>query len=243
MKKDNNTFLIVLAIIAALLAAFNAYVALQQVTDLATITGYQVLTNVSRGNVTLIIPQNVQVEFNPFVINWSNGSIIAGRDFARLTTTENFNEQVHNGTWPNATFAATNSPGTRYGLVVRNAGNINVSVNLTTRYNSTNLFDNVTTGTGQVGVNTFVYLWNISNNNTIGVPPLFAGAACGREWNFSLFENFTGVNKTGQLVCQNLSFAPGRNALRIDVMLVIPQSVPRKEYTDTITATAEVATR
>ena len=228
-KESNNILLIVLAIVAALLAAFNAYVALQQVADLATITGYQVLTNVSRGNITLSIPLNIQVEFNPFIIDWANGSIIAGRDQARLVTSNNFDIQVQNGTWINATAAQL---GTRFGLVLRNAGNVNVSVNISAGKNRTDFFT-------PANLSNTEYQWNISTNNSGVSNP--AANTCGRAYNFSFYESFTDVVREGNITCRNLSYLPGQNAMRIDILISIPQSVQRRNYTDTLVAVAEAA--
>lgn len=226
MKKEkDNTLLIVLAIIASLLAAFNAYIALQQVSDLARITGFQISNQT--GNITLSIPQNVQVEFNPAIINWSNGSVYSNETAARLMTTNNIDIQVMNGTWVNGT-----NQGRGTGLVLRNVGNINVSINLTTGKNKTTFFLPI-----DISDLRAVYLWNISNNNS-------NIRTCGAAAQYSSFNLFTPVNTTdkgSQFVCRNLSYLSGENMLRIDILLHVPQGVERKEYTDTITAQADIA--
>lgn len=222
MKDTGDIIVIILAIVVVLFAALNAFIALQQVADLARITGYQV-SNIARGNITLSIPSNVQIEFIVPLINWSNGSIIQGRDHAQLITSANFDIQVQNGTWVNGS-----GQGKDTGLVLRNSGNVNVTVNLTTGYNATNFFGNIT---GEK------YEWNISFN-TLSDPN---NRTCGFPWKFPHFHNFTDVNKSGEIVCKNLSFTPGENELRLDIKLVIPQGVARKEYSDTLVAVAEVA--
>ncbi len=229
MKKQNNTLLITLAIIAVVLAAFNAYVALQEISGLARLTGYQVSSS-SSGNVTLIIPSNVQVEFNPAIINWSNGSFDAGVDMAVLKTTSNISDQVKNGTWVNLT-----GEGRDTGLVLINRGNINVSVNLTTFRNNFTFFQPT------VGIGRALYDLNISSNATLGVPE----TACGVVWqsaNFNVFTTAKNATEGGIIICRNMSYIAGQNALRIDVLLRIPSGVQRKEYADTVTAAAESAT-
>ncbi len=229
MKKQNNTLLITLAIIAAVLAAFNAYVALQQVSDLARVTGFQVFSSTSVGNVTLSIPQNVQVEFNPAIINWSNGSFDAGVDMAVLKTSNTLSERVQNGTWWNGA-----GQGRDTGLVLINRGNINVSVNLTTFRNNFTFFQPT------VGIGRALYDLNISSNATLGVPE----TACGVVWqsaNFNVFTTAKNATEGGIIICRNMSYIAGQNALRIDVLLRIPVGVQRREYADTVTATADVA--
>ena len=230
MKKENNTLLIVLAIIAALLAVFNAYVALRQVSDLASITGYQVLTNVSKGNITLSIPSNVQIEFVVNLINWSNGSVISGFSNATLVSTFNASIQVRNGTWENGTGQGRDS-----GLVLRNSGNVNVSVNLTSLRNKTDFFL-------PINLPEAAYMWNVSNNNTLTT-------TCGIAWQYPLFNVFKDVNTSGDIVCKNLSTYPGQNALRIDILLMVPSTAQKTtggpptngSYTDTIIAVAEAS--
>ncbi len=199
---------------------------------MANLTGYQISSS-SSGNVTLIIPSNVQVEFNPAIINWSNGSFNAGVDMAVLKTSSTLAEQVQNGTWLTGT-----GQGRDTGLVLINRGNINVSVNLTTFRNNFTFFQPT------VGIGRALYELNISSNATLGAPE----TACGNgvpNWQNVTFNTFTtALNATegGIIICRNMSYITGQNALRIDVLLRIPSGVQRKEYADTITASAESAT-
>ena len=223
MKKENNTLLIVLAIVAALLAAFNAYIALQQVSDLARITGYQIAGNRSTGNVTLSIPSNVQVLFTQNIINWSNGSVSSNAVNATLRTTRNLPDQVVNGTWVNGT-----GNGRDTGLVLRNLGNINVSITLNATKNYSTFFL-------PIGLDGVQYQWNITNNES--------GTCSGTAQAFTFSQWWSPNNTLGDLICRNMSYLDASNELRLDILLVIPQGVIKnQDYSDTITATATAST-
>ena len=235
LKGGSNTLLIVLAVVAAFLAAFNAFVALQQVSDLARMTGYQVGPS-DRGNVTLIIPLNIQIQFSPNLINWSNGTVIPIYNHANLTTSP-VNSQaarVVQGTWDWNTGCSQCGSGKDTGLVVSNVGNVNVSINLTANKNSSDMF-------GALGATMPAgFQWNITANGT-GAPDSVCGAAyriVPVVWGL-----FREVNKSGDIVCRNLSWTPNINSLRIDFKWIIPKDAARTSdyntYASSITAVAE----
>jgi hypothetical protein len=252
MKKGSEALLIVLAIVAVVLTAVNAFVALRQVSDIARVTGYQVSPTIP-GRVNLSIPTQVLVYFNRSVINWQNGSVnvAGGYNHANLSTV-NLSavppQKIVGGTWTEyceeiglgcpAAGTNTRKPGIDTGLLFVNYGNVNVSVQLRSDVN----WINFPGGTG--GAIQPRFWWNVSEyeigscQGAIGIPAARRG----------VWEN---VSTADVYICGDAANRPFRtgdtrvdggaidknSTLRIDFLISVPQEATGAKFA-TLTATA-----
>ncbi|MBU1135891.1 MAG: hypothetical protein KJ559_00055 [Nanoarchaeota archaeon] len=201
MKKV-NLFLII-TVVAVLVAFLNLSVFIYKI---GKITGHAADTGVAN----LTVEAEVNVNFTTDSIEWGSGKVTAGQTSATLNTADNSATNITNGNWT----------GNTAGLVLRNIGNVNVSLTLQAGK----------AAAAFVGGTSPDYEWNISDTNLSG--------SC-KESNVALGEFFD-VNSTGPsaIICNPLGFDNAIDSIRIDIKLVIPYDSTTGVLTDTITATA-----
>ena len=145
------------------------------------ITGYAT----ANGTVNVTINTSVSLNFTTSEVNWGTGAVDIETVWATLDTVGG----VTNGTW-----SAVSS-----GLVIRNAGNVNLTLNLSTGKNASAFIG----GTGES------YEYNVSNVDA---------GACIPPGGFSL-DTYYDVNGSSVLICDY--FEPNES-IRVDLRLVIP---------------------
>jgi len=154
------------------------------------ITGYA--TSVVFGTANLTITSTVDINMTTAIINWGTGTLDGGASAGILDSS--------NGGKTNASAftAATN------GLVVKNIGNVNVTLTLNASQTAADFIG----GTGPA------YKWNISNPSGGGC--VESGAVLG---------TYIDVNTTdlGTTICDPLKNIAGADTVRIDIQLTIPK--------------------
>ena len=145
-----------------------------------SITGFAT----ANGSVNVTINNLTSLNFTTSEINWGSGAVDVDSVWATLDTTGN----VVNGTWSTVSS----------GLVIRNSGNVNLTLNLSTGKNADSFI-------GGVGAS---YQYNVSNIDV---------DACETPAGFSLDSYYDAGNNT--LICDY--FEPN-GSIRIDLKLRIP---------------------
>lgn len=196
MKQVN--FLLVFAIIALVISLVNVIITINKV---KTLTGYA-----SFGTANLTVESLASINFTANTVNWGSGIVDTGQTNASLMT----NGTVARGNWT----AVTN------GLVVRNIGNVNVTLSIKS---------SKTAATFLGGANP-TFQWNFTN--TIGNT-----SACDNITDLGLWYDVNTTNP-GTGVCCNLSSIHDKNNLRIDIKLEVPYNSLTGDLGAIITATA-----
>ena len=187
---NSSKVLTIVAVFAIALAAFNLIITMNKVGKL---TGFAA----NEGNASLIVQSTVSLNFTTNNINWSSG-------YVNSTCSNAFLDSEGNGGPGNCD---VNWIAQANGLILRNEGNINVSVALQSDKNAA-AFIGGSTGGGPI------YNWKVRNNETgscvSGLNPIV----------------YTSVSTTPITICSNLGSQYGGNAntdsLRIDVNITIP---------------------
>jgi len=206
-NKTDNVLLIVavVAVIVSIVGAGITYSYIgafrNKMTGLAT----------SGGWINLSVESAIALNFTYQSINWSNGSVTSGYDYALLDTTNQTSNNVSNGSWK----------GNHVGLVVENVGNKNVSLTMVST--NTNASIGGAAGSGPL------MRWRFTNNDTATSCNFSANGLANNTW--------LDVNTTGYPVCSPFYFEDTRDSLRIDFFLRIPSDSNTGDIGSSIQAT------
>jgi hypothetical protein len=194
---NGKDILLVVVIIAAV-AAFSVFIV--SYSRYEKITGYAT----SSGTVNITIESNIGINFTINNITWGSGRVTEGQDSAYLDTAMRNATAVSNGNW-----TANN-----IGLLVKNIGNANLTIKMSTWKNATNLL-------GGVAVSP-VYQYNVTNNLT--------GSCTGVVNSGFTYGNWFDVNSSGNAslvdgtqICGNLTPYSTSDTIRIDIRLTVPR--------------------
>jgi hypothetical protein len=166
-------------------------------------TGYH--QQIGSANVTVV--SKASINFTLDNVNWGVGAVDAGEINAHLDTEGN----ILDGNWTNV----------YQGLVLRNEGNCNVTVNLSTDTAATFLGGSAGGGPS--------YKLKISDNET---------GSCATGYNE--MSTYTETSGSAQDACLNFSYEDSRDQLNIDINITIPRDVVPGEKGTLITAYAGV---
>ena len=188
--------LMIIAVIAVVVAFANL---IFQFGDFRELTGYATGNATDTGTANLTIASQASLEFITNVINWGSGAV----DEAPTSATIDSEGTVTDGNWTAVS----------QGLTLRNDGNTNVTVYLTSSLASAFIG-----GTGPT------YKLKVTNNES---------NSCVAN-NMSSYTSTTG----GQvLACSNFGFIDAADAIDVDVQLVIPEDAVPGAKSAVITAT------
>lgn len=155
----------------------------------------------ANGSVNVTVNESVSLNFTTSEVNWGSGAVDSETAWATLDTVGG----VTNGSW-----SAVSS-----GLVIRNAGNINLTLNLSMGKNAASFIG----GTGES------YQYNVSNVDE---------DACEPPVGFSLDSYYDAGDNV--LICD--SFEPNES-IRVDFKLVIPVDSSQGILSDVATISYE----
>jgi hypothetical protein len=199
-------FLLIAALVISLGGTLVSLTRLEQVKHIG-ITGFAG-TNTTRGNVSVTIQDVTWINFSTKKCNWGTGYVLKGTCWM-------------NGSWKNATSCAPSwsSTACTTGLILKNVGNNNVSLNLTWSNNSAFL-----TGTGAS------LQFKVLNGST-SVPTSWSDGGCTRglsagTWNMTKFNNIwrNVTAARSNMTCDRFTFATGRQTITIHVLVGFTQS-------------------
>jgi hypothetical protein len=209
-----NSIIAVMAVVVVVVALFNLVMTFSKVSEFnKQMTGYA--TSSGTGYVNITVNTALAVDITPGVIYWGAGKInVSGSVYANLTTYGNAT-RVENGDWVNATVT---------GLIIKNIGNVNASLNLT-------MIKNVTEFFGSLSNPVKKYRINISEKEV---------GSCNSTANLP-FNSWLNANKSTWRVCHNFGADGSYNELWLDVQLTIPYdtNTTATVLTETYTATLE----
>jgi len=169
------------------------------------VTGF--VTDTATVNVS--ITATADINFTTDNINFGTGTVDSGAELAVLDTSQN---SKTNGT----TFTANSA-----GLLLRNIGNVNATINLAGG-----------SAASFIGGTSPAYMYNVSNTGTGAKAGSCVAGVTQGVW--------ADVNSTapGTLICSPLSNAASADTVRIDIQLTIPKDSKTGTLSDTLTATA-----
>jgi len=204
MAEVSNSFLAVLLVIAILVAVVGAWTSIDKVNRLAGITGFG-----TTGFVNVTIANMTNLNVTATECNFGVGAVNASQTYAILAS--------------NGTITNWNASGTSTNMSIRNDGNQNVTINVTS------------------GKNTMAFL---GGGSTKLAYKIFAGqkdgAAC-ITWpyqNANITYPGIEINATGYQICGNLSSADANDEMWVGCYLEISDNTPPGQKTDTWTFTA-----
>lgn len=205
MKSDN--LLLIIAVVAVVVSIFATGFTYFSIANLAEqITGYA-----TQATANLTVETLAQVNFTNFSIAWGSGRVNPGATAASLITTGA-------GTVTNGNWTADD------GLILENAGNVNVSLNITGNK----------AASAFIGGTNPAYQWNITNveansciNTTGGTGTL----------DLNTFHNVN-TSLGASLVCNTFGFKASADTIRIDFNVTVPEDSSTGALTDLINATA-----
>ncbi|MEM4152568.1 MAG: hypothetical protein QXK80_00385 [Candidatus Pacearchaeota archaeon] len=209
MAEVSNGFLALLIVIAIVIAIVGAWTSIDRVNRLATITGYQTS---GKGYVNVTISNQTIINVTATDCNFGSGYVTPPAAYAILAS---------NGTKINWT-----GGGTSNSLIIRNDGNVNVKVDVSSGKNNTEFFG------GDFSYDaykawSFHMTWPIIQSGCVGN-----------------LTNYTGVDmdKTNKTMCTNLSVGAGESyddEFSVGCYLEIGQDVTPGLKTDVWTFWAE----
>ena len=203
-----NNVITVFAVVVIMIALVNLSVTIIKISDFnEQVTGF------ASGYVNLTVATFIDINLSRWDVNFSSGSVSPGQTSATLQTNGLASATVTNGNWSTGAEA----------LIIENSGNVNISLNLSTANNATDLFGNVTTVAPQ-------YQWNVSNYEV--------GSCNGGTMGL---DTFVDANETTELYCGQLESAAATNEVMVDIKLVVPYDGVTGTIVDTITVTASTA--
>lgn len=220
MRADNKLFFLVLVAAALSLIALKVNFFPDAGSDF--LTGFATEGNTTSGILNLSVQSGLVINFTLDTIDWGTGRVDIGANNATLDTSRNTTQtKVLNGNW-------TGNYGNRSrGLILENIGNVNATLYVKTGLNATQF----------IGGSNPLYQFNVSNNET---------GSCWQNnntGNMTTIGLYYDVNITGDgsKVCDHFSYSDSNDALRIDILLRIPSSSNTGSLSDSITATAYLA--
>ena len=219
---DLSNKAIALILVAAIVASFGGtLLSLNTLAGLAAVRGVTGLaTDTESGTTTIVITGNVSIAFNVSTVNFGVGyvnSTTGAVDNCTLTT-----KGVKDPALNCVNFTAVSAP-----MEIKNDGNTNVSLQLSSDKNATNF----------LGGTTPKFVWRVEagNANADNCPTTYQ--------NISIYNNWTNViGGTSVYVCGTASVDPfGWNSghVHLHLNLSIPDDVPQGAKSATITATGE----
>ncbi|MBR9706253.1 hypothetical protein GOV14_04410 [Candidatus Pacearchaeota archaeon] len=216
---DSKSFLVAVCFIILMVSVVHVSVTYLKINDFREkVIGFALNT---AGSLNITVLSSIDINFTSRNINWGPGSVNVSGGYlnATLITRRNNTAEVSGGNW-----SVTNISG----LLIENVGNVNVSLNLSSSKNATDLFAG-TSNTNQA------FEWNITN----GAPGSCSGGTI-------LLNTFIKVNKSvSDVACAQLGAVASKNKVFIDILLAVPYDFDTSkinvEQSATITATAVVA--
>ncbi len=205
--------LIVIAIAVSIVGTWTSLSRLAPLTGAVGLTGQ---ANVSVGSFTA-------VNFTRDNITWGEGVVNDGDSFAVLNTSDG----VVGGNWSQVAY------GSGKGFLIRNNGNINVSLDLLSSTDAATM----------IGGGSPELMWNVSQNEAGSCTNSSYGwlepqqEVDDSEWSLSEYQD---VNTTspGSRVCYVFPFNNDYDEIRVDVHMKIPSDSLKGELTAIFTATA-----
>jgi hypothetical protein len=186
------------------------------------LTGFATAGENTTGKINLTITSSVLINFTVDTIEWGSGRLETGNNVT-LDTSKHLQPDLGNGANKSIGGNFTGAWGSRTnGLYLSNIGNVNVSINLKTGQNASEMI-------GGVEI-TPLYQLNITNNLTGSCIPN-AGIDLGTYYDVN-------DEDPGTRFCNNLSNSPTMNQIRIDILLSIPRDSKVGYMEDNITAQA-----
>ncbi|MEK6915499.1 MAG: hypothetical protein AABW89_03080 [Nanoarchaeota archaeon] len=204
----------VLAVIAVITSIFSIGLVYMSTRNLfSVISGYATST----GEANLTVETVVAINFTTSSINWGSGRVTAGASSATLETTEGAGS-VTNGNWT----VVSN------GLLIRNIGNVNVSLNLSGTKTAAQMIGGTSPG----------YKWLINLDTGSGASTCLNASGGGVEFS----DSYQNVNVTPALnLCAKFGYEDSKDRLLIDFQVVVPSDSFTGALGDTVTATAFAA--
>ncbi|MEM4215261.1 MAG: hypothetical protein QW484_02780 [Candidatus Pacearchaeota archaeon] len=206
MAEVSNGFLALLIVIAIVIAIVGAWTSIDRVNRLATITGYQTS---GKGYVNVTISNQTIINVTATDCNFGSGYVTPPAAYAILAS---------NGTALNWT-----GGGTSNSLIIRNDGNVNVKVDVSSGKNNTEFFG------GDFSYDAYK-AWSFQEL-------MFQSGCVG-----NLTETPVDMDKSNKTMCTNLSVgggAPGDDEFSVGCYLEIGQDVTPGLKTDVWTFWAE----
>jgi len=201
----NNNSLLIIAIVVLILSLVSLFVTIGKVGELTGQASKQ-------ATAALELVSAAQIEFIVSSINWSSGAVNENATTANIDSEGN----VINGNWTAVS----------QGLTLRNDGNVDVRLSLTT----SNIASSFIGGSAGGGPS---YKLKVSNSEA---------SSCEYPLNSTNLGTYTEANGTVQPTCQKFDKTDVSDVLRIDVNLTIPADADPGAKLSTITATAIVWT-
>ncbi|MBR9706256.1 hypothetical protein GOV14_04425 [Candidatus Pacearchaeota archaeon] len=193
---EQKNILMILAVAAVLVALVNVSITFLKVNDFRNaLTGF---ASSDTGTVNITVLGTLDLNFVRDTIDWGAGVVYTNgtEPNATLTTRGNGQALVVGGNW-----SATNV----YGFVIANNGSVNVTLNLTSNKNATDLFGVAPSGLSQ-------FKWNITNKDT--------GSCSGAGG--SGLNTFYSINKTTDIMCLQFGSAASTNEIFLDFLIQVP---------------------
>jgi hypothetical protein len=194
MRKRNhdNLFLglAIVVFICSLVGTFNTYFQIAGLYD--SITGHAIDT----GSVNVTVRETIVINFTSDNVNWGSGAVLEGHPSARIDT------------WGNIDFGSWNP--VAQGLVIRNEGNVNVTLNLTSGKNAASF----------IGGSSPSYKFKVNDVEE---------GACIPPSGFSLNETYD--SGTERRVCD---LFVANTSVRVDIELTIPSDSDLGILSDTL---------
>ncbi|MBR9703813.1 hypothetical protein GOV12_00240 [Candidatus Pacearchaeota archaeon] len=209
-KKEVLFFVVLILFILSAISLFTVFVKINYFQEI--INGYASEVS-TMASVTII--ENLSITLDSSSINWGGGMIGNGSNNATLMTMGN-SSNMSDSSWDNSSVI---------GIILRNNGNVNVSLNITFKYNVTEFF-------GPLSYSGKDYSINISNKE--------AGSCDGLGITLN---SWLLVNKSNWLICEKMSYYLDTNEIWIDAKLIVPydSNNTNQDITDEITITASAA--
>ena len=206
MAEISNSFLAVLLVIAIMIAIVGAWTSIDKVNRLVGITGMG-----TSGYVNLTIANMSSLNVTATECNFGVGAVNAGSTSAILAS--------------NGTVVNWNSTGTSTNMSLKNDGNQNFSVNVSSGKNTTTFLGG--------GSTLMAYkVWYAGNKSTSGGCLSWPAAA--------IFPGIE-INTTASIkICDNLGTATGWDEFFVGCYIGISDNTPAGSKTDTWTFTATV---
>jgi len=201
----NNNSLLIIAIVVLVLSLVSLFVTIGKVGELTGQVSKQ-------ATAALELAPAASIEFIVSSINWSSGAVNENATTANIDSEGN----VINGNWTTVS----------QGLTLRNDGNVDVRLSLTT----SNIASSFIGGSAGGGPS---YKLKVSNSEA---------NSCEYPLNSTNLGTYTEANGTAQPTCQKFDKTDASDVLRIDVNLTIPADADSGAKLSTITATAIVWT-
>ena len=207
-NKNNYDILTIIAIILFIIALITLITTIVKVNSKEKVTGY------ASGYVNLTVQSSLEINLSISNISFGPGTINSGQENATVRTAQ-IASAVERGNWSTSA----------RGILMENVGTINVSINILSANNASELF-------GLVGQEQ--YQLNLSNKEA-GACQTCAGCEATETW--------IDANETNVAWCDPLGWADGMDETYIDVLLTIPYNTTNMSTSiaDTLTITASAA--